>query len=223
MSVKLQRYSDLITLVLLPVILFIILIYYFKRNGYNLGIISASFVAFISFILLRIGNRMTTIAVFNSDICGLLKIVEDLELITVYKDLYENPSNIRPGWSEYIKSSSEDYFTIFSKNSSNMGFLKPKTVSEITYFYLYLKCSRDARRRLISWDQEGVDEKDKKNDIKYTIKMMKQFIEHGIKALELLGFDDENQLKNFRKLRDNEDVKKILGNQDTTRNTGSIL
>ena len=73
----------------------------------------------------------------------------------------------------------ESYFSIFEKNSTELGSLGSATVNNVTAFYTFLKASRDATGALQLWEKPYYDVPQKKEDLVAIIHLCFLVTVHG--------------------------------------------
>src|SRR5262249_963243 len=96
----------------------------------------------------------------------------------------KNPNPGPTGFADTARR--ENYFSIFEKNASDIGFLDPGLVNDVTAFYTFLKGSRDATLVMNRWSESHYDYAKKKEDIIGIIYLVFLMMVHGKRSLDRL-------------------------------------
>jgi hypothetical protein len=148
-------------------------------------------------------KRLSTIDLFTSEILSIMRVFAAGNIVGEFVRLYDKvdsgdpdtgrsaPSGSQPsekslqsGFADSARK--ENYFSIFDKNSSDLGSLDPAVVNDITAFYTFLKASRDATGAIQLWKEPHYDRSMMKEDVVTIIYLCFLITVHGKLALERL-------------------------------------
>jgi hypothetical protein len=101
--------------------------------------------AVIAWSYLTAASRLGIVDLFACEITTLCRVATIFDVGKRYVDQYNNPQSTH---SDFV--SQEDYFPVFSSNSSDLKLLEATVVTRITEFYTYMKAARDSQRKLAS-------------------------------------------------------------------------
>jgi hypothetical protein len=158
-------------------------------------------------------KRLATIDLFTSEILSIMRVFASANIIGDFIRLYDKidapkkaaPSTPAPGPEKPTKETvkgpsgfadaarSEDYFTIFNNNVSDLASLDPAVVNDITAFYTFLKASRDATGAIKLWNAPDYEMSEKKDDIVAIIFLCFLMSVHGQLALDRLITSEVNR------------------------------
>jgi hypothetical protein len=148
-------------------------------------------------------RRLATVDLFTSEILSIVRVFAAGNIIGDFVRLYDKveggqQSSILPqssagqaqatqlgsGFADSARK--ENYFSIFDKNSSDLGSLDPAVVNDITAFYTFLKAARDATGALQLWKEQYYDATAKKEDVISVVYLCFLMAVHGKLALDRL-------------------------------------
>jgi hypothetical protein len=158
-------------------------------------------------------KRLATIDLFTSESLSIMRVFASANIIGDFIRLYDKidtpkkaaPSAPTPdpgkptpesvkGPSGFADSArSEDYFTIFNNNVSDLASLDPAVVNDITAFYTFLKASRDATGAIKLWTAPDYEMSEKKDDIVAIVFLCFLMSVHGQLALDRLITSEGNR------------------------------
>ncbi len=151
-------------------------------------------------------KRLASIDLFTSEILSIMRVFASANIIGDFVRLYvqidtpkqtsqsEKDPHTGKGPVGFADSArSEDYFTIFNKNVSDLASLDPAVVNDITAFYTFLKASRDATGAIQLWKSPEYEASAKKEDIVAVIYLCFLMSVHGQLALDRLISSDVNR------------------------------
>jgi hypothetical protein len=155
-------------------------------------------------------KRLSTIDLFTSEVLSIVRVFASGNIIGHFVRLYDKidagqteafrdhsssaPAQLSSSPSGFADTArKENYFSIFDKNSSDLGGLDPAAVNDITAFYTFLKASRDATGSMDRWKDPNHDTSMKKEDLITIIYLCFLMTIHGSLALDRLVSSEANR------------------------------
>jgi hypothetical protein len=127
-------------------------------------------------------KRLATVDLFTSEILSIGRVFISSNIVGMFVHLFDElskpnlvleassnggldaPLQIGPfGFADAARK--ESYFTIFEKNSTDLGPLSADIISDVTAFYTFLKASRDATGAMSLWKEPYYVNSMQRNDV----------------------------------------------------------
>jgi hypothetical protein len=152
-------------------------------------------------------KRLATIDLFSIEMLSIMRVFAAANIIGDFVCLYDKatpsggpnqsaadgtkpkPSPI--GFADSARK--ENYFSIFDKNSTELGGVDPAIVNDVTAFYTFLRASRDATGALQLWKEPSYDVERMKADVIAIIYLCFLMSVHGLRALDVLITSKNNK------------------------------